>query len=226
MTILHHEVLVEERVSVAARCSARGIKFYPHTLYLTTRESYNVINSDWIYQKSTSLVTVSTFILFLVFTTTILPIQSEQAKAQSGNTSPDMSFFLTVKELYEIAKSYGENGRFVYVRARFTFDLVWPIVYTLFLASGISWLYSRSFSKDSIVRRTNLVPVIGMVLDNIENIIASIVMLRYPARTPIVDMATVIVTPLKWVFVGGSFLVLVVGLVKYGSIKVRNVVTY
>jgi hypothetical protein len=185
-----------------------------------------VINSDWIYQKSTSLITVSTLILFLVFTATILPIQSEQAKAQSGNTSPDMSFFLTVKELYEIAESYGENGRVAYVRARFTFDLVWPIVYTLFLASGISWLYSRSFGKDSIVRRANLVPVIGMVLDYIENITASIVMLRYPARTPIVDMVAVIVTPLKWVFVGGSFLVLVVGLVKYGSTKVRNVVTY
>jgi len=182
--------------------------------------------SNWISQKSTSFVTVSTLILFLVFTATILPIQSEQAKAQSGTTSPDMSFFLTVKELYEIAESYGENGRVAYVWARFTFDLVWPIVYTLFLASGISWLYSRSFSTDSKIQRANLVPVIGMVLDYIENITASIVMLGYPERTPMVDMATVIVTPLKWVFVGGSFLVLLLGLIKYGSIKVRNVVTY
>jgi hypothetical protein len=41
------------------------------------------------------------------------------------------------------------------------------------------------------------------------------VMLRYPERTPIVDLATVIVTPLKWVFVGGSFIILVAGLVIY-----------
>ena len=182
--------------------------------------------SDWISKKSTSLVTVSMLMLFLVFTATILPIQSEQAKTQSGDTSPDMSFFLTVKELYKIAESYGENGRIAYVRARFTFDLVWPIVYTVFLASGISWLYSRSFVKNPIVQRANLVPVIGMVLDYFENITASTVMLRYPERTPIVDTATVIVTPLKWVFVGGSFLVLFLGLIKYGSMKVRNVVTY
>ena len=65
-----------------------------------------------------------------------------------------------------------------------------------------------------------------MVLDYIENIAASIVMLRYPERTPIVDVATVIVTPLKWVFVGGSFLVLFLGFIKYGLMKVRNVVTY
>ena len=171
--------------------------------------------SDWITQKSTSLVTVSTLILFLVFTATVLPAQSEQARAQSGDTSPDMSFFFTVKELYEIAESYGEDGRVAYVKARFTFDLVWPIVYTLFLASGISWLYSRSFSTDSKIQRINLVPLIGMVLDYIENITASIVMLRYPARTPMLDIATVIVTPLKWVFVGVSFLVLLVGLLKY-----------
>jgi len=179
--------------------------------------------SDWITQKSTSLVTVSTLILFLVFTATVLPAQSEQAKTQSGDTSPDMSFFFTVEELYKIAESYGEDGRVAYVRARFTFDLVWPIVYTLFLASGISWLYSSSFSSNSIIQRVNLVPVIGMVLDYVENITASTVMLRYPARTPIVDIVTVIVTPSKWVFVGGSFLVLMVGLLKYGFIKVRNI---
>lgn len=193
-----------------------------HTGYITIRESYDVMISDWIAKKSTSLVTGSMFILFLVFTVTVLPIQSERAKTQSGNTSPDMSFFLTVKELYKIAESYGENGRIAYVWARFTFDLVWPIVYTFFLASGISWLYSRSFVKDSIVQRANLVPVIGMVLDYFENVTASIVMLRYPERTPIIDNATIIATPLKWVFVGGSFLVLLLGLIKYGSIKVRN----
>jgi hypothetical protein len=171
--------------------------------------------SDWISRKSTSFGTISTLILFLVFTATVLPYQSKLARAQSGETAPDTSFFLTVKELYEIANSYGDDGRVAYVRARFTFDLIWPIVYTLFLASGISWLYSRSFNLESIIQRVNLVPVIGMVLDYIENITASIVMLRYPERTPLVDLATVIVTPVKWVFVGGSFIILVAGLVKY-----------
>lgn len=182
--------------------------------------------SDWIMSKSTSMVTVSTMILFLVFTATVLPGQSEQAKAQSGDTSPDMSFFYTVEELYEIAESYGEDGRDAYIRARFTFDLVWPIVYTLFLASGISWLFLRSSISDTKFQKANLIPVIGMVLDYLENITVSIVMLRYPLRTPFFDIITVTVTPLKWVFVGGSFLILVIGLMKYGLKKVRNVVYY
>lgn len=177
--------------------------------------------SEWITSKSTSMVTVSSLILFLIFTATVLPAQSEKAQTESGATSPDMSFFFTVEELYEIAESYGMDGREAYVYARFTFDLVWPIVYTLFLASSISWLYSRSFTGDSLVQYANLVPVTGMVFDYLENISASIVMLRYPVKTPLVDSATVLFTPVKWIFVGGSFILLVIGLVKYGIKKLR-----
>ena len=80
--------------------------------------------SDGIIRKSTLLVTVSALVLFIVFMVTVLPSQSENAREQSGESSPDMSFFFTVDELYEIAESYGEAGRDAYVKARFTFDLV------------------------------------------------------------------------------------------------------
>lgn len=178
--------------------------------------------SNWITDKSTSTITVSCLIFFLVFTATVLPAQSENARDQSGESSPDMSFFFTVEDLYDIAESYGEDGRDAYVRARFTFDLVWPIVYTLFLASSISWLFSRGFNLDSLFKRANLIPVIGMTLDYLENISASIVMIRYPIRTPIIDFATVLFTPIKWVFVGGSFIVVLFGLIKYLVKRVRN----
>ena len=67
-----------------------------------------------------------------------------------------------------------------------------------------------------------MVPVIGMVLDYLENLAASTVMLRYPARTPIVDTLAVVFTPLKWAFVGGSFIVLLVGLGKYGIKRMKS----
>ena len=181
--------------------------------------------SDGIIRKSTLLVTVSALVLFIVFTVTVLPSQSENAREKSGESSPDMSFFFTVDELYEIAESYGEAGRDAYVKARFTFDLVWPVVYTLFLASSISWLFSRSFNNDSVLQRANLVPVIGMSLDYLENISASIVMLRYPTRTPLIDTLAVVFTPLKWAFVGGSFIVVMIGLGKYGIMRARIIVS-
>ena len=65
-------------------------------------------------------------------------------------------------------------------------------------------------------------PVIGMALDYLENISASIVMLRYPARTPIIDILAVVFTPLKWAFVSGSFIVLLIGIGKYGINRMRG----
>ena len=41
----------------------------------------------------------------------------------------------STSDLYEMAQSYGADGRGLYVKARFTFDLVWPLVYTLFLVT-------------------------------------------------------------------------------------------
>jgi hypothetical protein len=179
--------------------------------------------SGVITRKSTSLVALSALVLFIVFTATVLPIQSEKAREQSGESSPDMSFLITVDELYAIAESYGQDGRNAYVLARFTFDLVWPIVYTLFLTSSISWLFSKSFDNDSSLQNANLVPVIGLALDYLENISASIVMLRYPMRTPLMDILAVLFTPMKWVFVGGSFIVVLIGIVKYGMTRVMGI---
>jgi hypothetical protein len=65
-------------------------------------------------------------------------------------------------------------------------------------------------------------PGIGMALDYLENISASIVMLRYQERTLIIDTLAVVFTPLKWAFVGGSFIVLLIGLGKYGIKRMRG----
>ncbi len=84
----------------------------------------------------------------------------------NGVATPDLSFMYSVNDLYEMAESYGEQGRSDYVRARFTFDLVWPIVYTFFLVTSISWLFGKATpAEKSIWQRANLVPLLAMVLD-------------------------------------------------------------
>jgi hypothetical protein len=41
-------------------------------------------------------------------------------------------------------------------------------------------------------------------------------MARFPDRTPVVDTLAPLFTFVKWIFVGGSFVVLAVGLVVWG----------
>jgi hypothetical protein len=144
----------------------------------------------------------------------VLPGQASQAESASGGVgTPDLSFYYTANDLYQMAEAYGEGGRQEYVRVRFTFDLIWPLVYMAFLCTGISWVFRRAFDPGSLWQRANLIPVWGALLDYLENISTSVVMLRYPSPTAVVDVLAPVFTVVKWIFVGGSFVLLLVGVV-------------
>jgi hypothetical protein len=168
--------------------------------------------SHWLYQASNGWVTAAAVIVFALFVTLVLPDQSPQLDGDAADAgSPDLSLWYTPGDLYRMAEAYGSQGRSAYVRARFTFDLIWPIIYGAFLSTTIGWLYARAFAPGSLWRLANLAPPIGVVCDYLENLSTSAVMLRYPGRTPLVDALAPIFTAVKWAFVGGSFVLLIVG---------------
>jgi hypothetical protein len=167
--------------------------------------------SDWLGRVSTGWVTLLALVIFVLFTALVLPGQS--AKAPGDGSSPDLSLFYTAGDLYAMAESYGPEGRQAYVRARFTFDLVWPLVYTFFLVTAISWIFGRAFPPDSRWQRANLLPVLGALFDYLENLSTSLVMIRFPAQTPVVDVLAPVCTFTKWTLLGASFVLLLVGMV-------------
>jgi hypothetical protein len=156
------------------------------------------------------IVAIATAV-FAVFIGVVLPSQAAIAEEETGaGPSPDSSFFYTPADLYEMAESYGEAGRAAYIRARFTFDLVWPLAYLFFLATTLSLLLRHAFRSPSRMQTANLLPLFGALFDYLENIGAALVMARYPQTTIIVDLLTPIFTMLKWVAIGGSFALLLV----------------
>lgn len=172
--------------------------------------------SEWIHRISTGRITLLCLVIFLLFGALVLPGQSTLAEETSGGAgSPDTSFFYTRDDLYRMAETYGEAGRAAYIRARFTFDLVFPLVYTAFLATSISGLFLRACPAGSRWQIANLAPVFGAIFDYLENISAALVMGRYPALTPVVDWLAPVFTVIKWIFVGGSFALLVIGLAAF-----------
>jgi hypothetical protein len=172
--------------------------------------------SDWLRKISTGWVTLAGLVIFVLFTALVLPGQSSQADSSVEDVgSPDLSFTYSVGDLYKMAEAYGEVGRVAYIRARLTFDVVWPLVYGLFLVTSISWLFVRGFKKDGSLQLVNLAPVFGVLLDYLENLSTSLVMYRYPAKTMAVDFLAPIFTAVKWIFVSGSFAILLVGLVAW-----------
>jgi len=170
--------------------------------------------SNWLYRMSTGWLTLAALAGFLLFTALVLPGQSQQARANSGGArTPDLSFIYTADDLYRMAEAYGPDGRQAYIRARFTFDLVWPLVYTCFLATSLSWALGRALPESSRWRTLNLVPLAAALFDYLENVATSLVIGRYPAATPGIDVLATFFTPLKWILLGLGFAFLAIGLV-------------
>lgn len=123
---------------------------------------------------------------------------------------PGLLFLYTADDLYQMAEQYGEAGRSAYIHARFTFDLIWPLAYLFLLVVLLSVLY-RVLPVKSPWRWVNLIPVLGWAMDMFENVGASLIMYRYPERTPVLVELTPIFTLLKWCLIYASFALLVPG---------------
>jgi len=164
---------------------------------------------------SSGWVTLLGLLIFVVFSITVLPSQSAQADRSTGQTGiPDLSFYYSVEQLYEMAEGYGAEGRSAYIRARFTFDLIWPLVYGFFLVTSMSWLSGKVLQEGSRWEMANLLPLAGVLFDYLENISTSLVMLRYPQDTWLAANLAGFFTALKWVSIGASFVFLVIFLVR------------
>ena len=165
--------------------------------------------SNLVGRLSSGAVTLTALVVFLLFTILVLPRQTAiEAEAGGETKSPDLSFYYTGDELNRMAEDYGAEGREEYVRARFRFDLIWPLVYTLFLSTSISWLAKRSFLPGSPWQQASLVPILGTLFDLLENLATSAVMIHYPRLLPVTARLAGFFTLIKWALVGGSFLLL------------------
>ncbi|OQY35410.1 MAG: hypothetical protein DRI56_10360 [Chloroflexota bacterium] len=169
--------------------------------------------SNLLHRVTNGWVALAALATFLAFTAFVLPRQAAKAETQTGTSaSPDTSYIYSPDDLYQMAETYGEKGRQAYVRARFTFDLIFPIIYTFFLVTATSWLAGKTLNASSPWMRVNLIPVLGMIFDYLENTFASLVMWRYPTKT-LAAFLTPAFTFLKWIFIIGSFLLLIIGII-------------
>ena len=168
--------------------------------------------SQVLYRVSSGPVTLAALVVFILFMVFVLPRQAQKAETVSGGAgSPDTSYFYSSADLARMAEAYGADGRSAYVYARFTFDLIFPVAYLAFLATSISWLLNKGIPEpENKWRLLNLFPVLGAFFDYCENIAASVYMLTYPTPAPLAGSLAPVFTMVKWFFVNGSFVLLVI----------------
>ncbi len=180
--------------------------------------------SEFFFGLPRGWMALASTVIFFAFTATALPAQARKAETYAaGGPTPDTSLFYSASDLYGWANAFGADGRAEYVQARYTFDLIWPLVYTFLLVAVITWLLGRFLEPGQKWRRLNLVPFLPLLFDYAENLSASIVIARYPATTPFLADLVSVFTTAKWVTLAASFvllvLVAVVALVRRGSRK-------
>ena len=149
-------------------------------------------------------------VVFLAFVLWALPAASQAGVDVGLTQSIDTSFVMSADQLWAIAEGYGPTVRQAYILQRWTFDVVWPIVYTSFFM--ISALYlGKKIKLNVFVKMLLLIIPLGVLFDFLENSLVSLVFALFPIRIIGLTEAAVLMTPIKWVFVSLS-MILVLGL--------------
>ena len=161
-----------------------------------------------------------TLLIFAVFTATILPSEAIRGVEAGLTESIDTSILYSVEDLYSIIGGYSRQVRLAYIYQRFTFDLIWPIVYGLFILVTTLYLLIKINLK-----RLNLLiyfPLAAVMFDFLENISVSILMFIYPFRINALALLASIFTTLKWITLSYSFIQIIILIVFLIIMKIKK----
>ncbi len=124
--------------------------------------------------------------LFGFFMLVVLPVVS----MVSDSASPDTMFFYSSGRFYDLMESYGQSGRNLYIILRWTFDLVYPLVYGLFFMMIMIALNSKI--------KFLFFPILGVIFDYLENTVATINVGIYPKEVDFLVYLMQVFSLMKW----------------------------
>jgi len=149
----------------------------------------------------------------MFFNAVILPNQQAKIEASSGGVGPiDLQLFYTPEKVYSMIAAYGEAGRASYRAVELTVDIIYPIVYTLFFALLITWLFQRGFARDSRMQKMNVLPLGGWLFDLLENLGIVSMLSMYPSTPAVLAWIAALLTVVKWLFAGATVVLILTGL--------------
>jgi hypothetical protein len=150
----------------------------------------------------------------MFFNALILPRQQAKLEAASGGIGPiDLQLFYTPEKVYSMVAAYGEAMRADYRTFELTVDLIYPIVYTLFFALLITWLFRRGFAADHSIQRLNVVPLGAWLFDLLENLGIIAMLSIHPSTPAALAWVTAMFTLIKWLFAGATIVLMLIGVV-------------
>ena len=145
------------------------------------------------------------------------------ALAANNSVLPlDLMFFYTPGTAFDMIEKYGPAGRDLYAKILLTVDILYPVIYTLFLGLFLSWLFQRGFPRESQMQRMNAVPVGGFLFDLLENLGIVSMLSIYPSIPAVLAWIIMIISTVKWLFAIASLGLIFVGLARAAMNRFRK----
>jgi hypothetical protein len=126
-------------------------------------------------------------------------------KIISGEKKPtlDSNISYGAREAHALFGKLKDEGRQFYACSEITADLIFPIIYSLFLSLLIIYIFQKC-SLNKALQFVAMLPLLALLFDYIENILFAFMLFDYPQeRTAFAEVASVS-TKLKWTFLAVS----------------------
>ncbi len=156
--------------------------------------------------------------LFAIMALVIMPAAVNDLKMDSGGLAPlDVEWHYGPQTAMDRVKAYGESGRERYLFIALTADLVYPLVYALFLCllSARMWQgMQRGLSSHTVLPNWTsclvMLPLLISLFDLLENAAIIQLLYTYPEEHVAVAQAAGIFTTFKWICAGMTGLLLAI----------------
>jgi hypothetical protein len=131
------------------------------------------------------------------FKTPISPLKFEEYSR--GLKMLDMTINYSPEDAYNLIENYGKQAIAYYLYVMQPFDVLIPAILGLFLCVTITLLL-RNIIKDKYLTIIYIFPIIGWLLDYMENVGVITMLINYPSRIIIVARITNLFTIIKAIF--------------------------
>lgn len=171
------------------------------------------------YQWTKGWLVLVLLVLDVFFSGFLLPLIQGMMQDGEGGVQPlDLMMFSAPSKIFEMI---GRYDRIFYRNVELSVDIIYPIVYLFFFGLLISWLFERGFAPTSPIRKFNILPVGAWLFDLFENIAIVSLLAIYPSQPIALAWVLILLTHIKWLFAGGSILMILVGLIMAIKNKIK-----
>ena len=165
------------------------------------------------------LATGRNILIFLVLYAAMIAfvmVPAQKFMEAHGGAGPlDLLQFYDANQALVLLASYDAEVRAFYQKIEYSADIVYPIIYTLFL--GVLWLFllKKAFAETHVARGFWFVPFLPIVFDLCENVCILVLLGQHPNFDRDTASITAVFSAIKWAFVYLTMILLVTGMLKW-----------